>query len=253
MGSSRLPGKVLMDVNGRPMLQRVLERAKRIRRVDQVVLASTTAPADRDLLELAARLGCGTYAGSEEDVLDRFYQAATQHHADVVMRITADCPVLDPKVNEAVLDRFLKGNVDFVCNVTPPSYPDGLDTWVFSYAALADAWRHACLKSEREHVTPFIWTRPERFRLANVAHAVDLSHLRWTVDDDRDLKFIRRVYERLEPSEGPFFGLESILSLLSCEPELSGVNAGTMRDAGYAKSLREDTVVKTPTNHLPSP
>jgi spore coat polysaccharide biosynthesis protein SpsF len=240
LGSTRLPGKVLMDLAGAPLLVRVIERARAIPGLDQVVLATTTAEHDRPLLDLAQAHGVAAFAGSEDDVLDRYYQAAQQFQADVIVRLTADCPLLDPAVSALVLDRFWRGTVDYVSNTQPPTYPDGLDTEVFSFATLARAWREATLSSEREHVTPYIWKHPEKFRLAAVKNDIDLSALRWTVDEAPDLEFVRAVYARLYQAGQPPFGLAEVVALLDRATDMPRANAAIARNAGYQKSLSHD-------------
>ena len=240
MGSSRLPGKTLMDLAGRPLLGHLIERARRIPGLEAVVIATTERPADRAIIDFANAHGVPVYAGSEDDVLDRFHQAAQRFGVSVVVRVTPDCPLLDPAVAGLVLKRFLDagGGLDYASNTQPPTFPDGQDTEVFSAAALARAWREARLPSEREHVTPYIWKHPERFRLANVRHTEDLSALRWTVDEAADLAFARAVYARL--GAGRLFGMDEVLALLAREPALREMNGSLTRNQGYAKSLRAD-------------
>ncbi len=244
VGSTRLPSKVLMELAGAPLLVRVLERARAISGLDRVVLATTTAERDRPLLDLARQHGIEAFAGSEDDVLDRYYQAARHFQADVIMRLTADCPLLDPAVSARVLDRFWQGDVDYVGNTHPPTYPDGLDTEIFSLATLECAWREAHLRSEREHVTPYIWKNPDKFHLANVAHTEDLSLLRWTVDALPDLEFVRAVYARLQRDGQPPFSMQEVLMLLANEPQLKETNAQFSRNAGYIQSILEDKELK---------
>ena len=239
MASSRLPGKVMADLGGQPLLAHVIRRAKAIRGMDQVVVATTTDARDKPLLELAEHLGVRGFAGDAEDVLDRYYQAARQHSATVIMRLTADCPFLDPQVSHHVLRRFQQEDADYASNAHPPTYPDGLDTEVFSIGALERAWKEATLSSEREHVTPFIWKNPDIFRLVNVASDRDLSAMRWTVDEPEDLEFARSVQRYLRQDRS-FAQLDDVLDVLARHPELSAINAGIVRDEGYVKSVRAD-------------
>jgi spore coat polysaccharide biosynthesis protein SpsF (cytidylyltransferase family) len=246
MGSSRLPGKTLADIGGRPMLGRLVDRARLIPGVEQVVIATTDRPADAAILKFAEAEGLPASAGSEQDVLDRIYRAASRFGVSVIVRVTPDCPMLDPEVSGRVLAEFrrLDGRVDYVSNVHPPTFPDGLDTEVFSRDALEAAWREARLASDREHVTPYIWRQPERFRLGNVENANDLSALRWTVDTEADLGFARAVYVALESSGGAF-GMGQVLQLLESRPELSLINAGQRRNEGLERSLaaeRQETL-----------
>jgi spore coat polysaccharide biosynthesis protein SpsF (cytidylyltransferase family) len=243
-GSSRLPGKALMEIAGRPMVAHVVARIAATAGVDEVVLATTRDAADDALADFAraARLAC--VRGSVDDVLDRFRSAVRAHPADAVVRVTADCPLLDPAVSGRVVAEYLRrADVDYVSNVHPPTYPDGLDTEVFSRDALERAWREASPDSrrDREHVTPYIWERrPERFRLANVSHGEDLSAMRWTVDDARDLAFVRAVYGALAPGGTRPFGMHDVLALLRSTPALLALNAGTPRNEGFERSRLAD-------------
>jgi spore coat polysaccharide biosynthesis protein SpsF (cytidylyltransferase family) len=239
MGSTRLPGKVMAALAGQPLLARVIERAPAIPGVDDVVVATTVEERDEVVVRLAKTLGVDAFAGSPEDVLDRYYRSACQAGAFTVVRITADCPLLDPQASGRALARFLQGDVDYVTNCRPPTYPDGLDTEVFSFTALEQAWQQAQLLSDREHVTPYIWKHPNRFRVANVAHDEDLSTLRWTVDEPQDLQFVRAVYGHLH-HDGRLFGMQEVLQLLRQHPEMSAINQGIGRNEGYVKSLQGD-------------
>lgn len=245
LGSTRLPGKALMEIAGCPMVAHVVKRIAATPGVDGVVLATTVAPEDDALADFARSAGVPCVRGSVADVLDRFRLAVALHPADVVVRAGADCPLLDPAVSGRVVAEYLRRvpDVDYVSNVHPPTYPDGLDTEVFSRAALERAWREASPDShrDREHVSPYIWERrPERFRLANVDHGEDLSGLRWTVDDARDLDFVRAVYGALAPDGTRLFGMGDVLALLRSRPELAALNAGTCRNEGFERSRLAD-------------
>ncbi len=242
VGSTRLPGKALLDLGGRPMISRVIDRAMAIPRVDQVVLATTERPEDDALADLAGRTGVPCVRGSVDDVLDRFHTAWRAHPAEAIARVTADCPLLDPEVSGRVVAEYLDnaGAADYASNVEPPSFPDGLDTEVFSAAALERAWREATRPSDREHVTPFLRRPESRFRRRNVLCAEDLSVHRWTVDEPRDLDFARAVYAALDPTGRRIFGMNDVLALLRERPELADVNAGIARNEGYARSRRLD-------------
>jgi spore coat polysaccharide biosynthesis protein SpsF len=244
-GSTRLPDKVLADIEGRPLLAWVLRRAARIPGVAQVLLATTTVAADAALITVAGEEGFGAFAGSENDVLDRFMGAADVCGAEAVVRLTADCPLLDPEVSGRVVARFTVGDVDYACNTQPPTFPDGLDTEVFSRAALETAWQQATLQSQREHVTPFIWGQPERFRLATVTREPSLAEVRLTVDDPADLDVIRSLYQRLHPAERESAGLARVLEILQADPGLAGANRATARNEGYERSLLADKKVSS--------
>lgn len=258
LGSTRLPRKVLEELAGKPMLLRVLERAARIPGVERIILATTREPEDVVLLERAREWGYPAVAGSTHDVLARYLAAAREHDSQIIIRVTADCPLYDPAVGGKVLARYLAAEaagqgdgdpgrgLDYVSNAHPPTYPDGLDTEVVSREALERAGREASRPSEREHVTAYIWNHPQRFHLANVEHSTDLSHLRWTVDEPADLALIQEVYRRLAVDTA---GLEEVLALFQADPELGRENATIGRDEGYRRSIEgegtsdgEDTV-----------
>jgi spore coat polysaccharide biosynthesis protein SpsF len=238
MASSRLPGKVLADVEGTPMLGRVIARAAKSRLLDYVSVATSTEPQDNSVACFCESINVPCFRGNEADVLDRFYRGAIHFEARVIVRLTADCPLIDPAVIDKVIQVFRSGQYDYVSNTLRPTYPDGLDTEVVGREALEVAWRHAEMPSEREHVTPYIWKRPERFRLANVTHEVDLSGLRWTVDEARDLDFVREVYAEFRST--PHFGLSDIADLVSRRPELQAINASLDRNEGYKKSVQNE-------------
>ncbi len=245
LGSTRLPGKTLVDIAGRPMLAWVVERAAAIPGVDGIVLATTNRPGDDRLADFAREGKLSCVRGSEEDVLDRFHLALSEHPADIVVRVTPDCPLLDSEVAGRVLSEFrrLEGRVDYVSNVHPPTFPDGLDTEVFSRAVLAAAWREARLPSDREHVTTFVWRQPERFCLANVTSGQDLSAERWTVDTAADLEFVQAVYAALGRGIRPF-GMDDVLRLLAAQPGLRRLNAGQRRNEGLDRSLIADLAAR---------
>jgi len=244
MGSTRLPGKTLMDIAGKPMLGRVVERVQRIPGVERLVVATTENPADEAILRFAADHGLPAYAGSEEDVLDRVYRAACRYGVAVIVRVTPDCPLLDPTVSGLVVGRFVEagGSVDYASNTQPPTFPDGLDTEVFSFEALERAWREARLPSEREHVTTYICSHRDRFRVANVANGEDLSAHRWTVDTEADLAFVRQVYASLDSAVTRIFGMSEVLELLNRRPEIRSLNGGIRRNEGLERSRAQDLV-----------
>jgi spore coat polysaccharide biosynthesis protein SpsF (cytidylyltransferase family) len=239
MGSARLPGKVLADVAGAPLLARMVERLRGARSLAAIVVATPRGPADAPLRELTRHLGLQCFAGSEHDVLGRYIGAAARAGADPIVRLTADCPLIDPAVVDACVARFLAEPLDYVGLGGP--FPDGLDTEVIAAAALVRADAEARLPSEREHVTPYLKTHPETFRCATVEFPEPLDHRRWTVDEPRDLDFVRAVYRRLY-RPGRLFGWREVEALLAREPGLARLNAGIERNAGYRRSLARDGV-----------
>ncbi|MBI2644468.1 MAG: glycosyltransferase family protein [Candidatus Wildermuthbacteria bacterium] len=223
MGATRLPGKVLKILGDKPVLEHVIERVKRVPSCDKIVLATTTGQ-DNDALEkLGRNLGVDVYRGSEKDVLDRYYQAAKQFNIDIIVRITADCPCLDPQIVQETIDLYRKSNYDHVSNVQPPSLPDGLDAEVFSFQALEKAWREARDPLEREHVSLYLVRHPELFSHGNYVYPQDFSHLRLTLDEEADYLLLQEVFRELYPSN-PWFGLQEIAQLFTRRPELININ-----------------------------
>ena len=240
MGSTRLPGKVLRDISGKPMLAHVIERARAIATVDEVVVATTTLDEDEPVMATARKYGAQAFAGSTSDVLDRYYMTAKRFEADAVIRVTADCPLLDPSVGDHVVSYYDHGRVDYCSNVLPPTYPDGVSIEIISFDALERTWRTAVLPSDREHVTTYIRTHPEEFCVINVESPEDLSHLRWTVDAPADLEFIRQVFSHLKPGDGETPGVTEVMQVLSEHPELSLLNANFHRGEGWERSIAAD-------------
>jgi spore coat polysaccharide biosynthesis protein SpsF (cytidylyltransferase family) len=236
MGSTRLPGKVMAPIEGHPMIHHVVARA-RASRVEDVWVVTTESPADDALVAWCRTSGVPVFRGSERDVLDRYRRAAQAAEADVVVRVTGDCPLLDPGVVDRTLALFEQGGYDYASNCNPPTFPDGLDTEVVARAALDRAWREATLPSQREHVTPYVWGNPRLFRLGNLTSAVDLSAHRWTVDEPEDLAFVRAVYRMAGAS---LFGMERTLDIVHGAPRIAEANRAFTRNEGYRKSLQED-------------
>ena len=243
MSSSRLPGKVLADVAGQPMLSRVYIRTARAATVTVTVFATTTDPSDDPVAEYCEFGGIPFTRGSLHDVLERYYQTAKEFKADVVVRITADCPVIDPTLIDDCVNTLLEGSYDFVCNRLPPpfgrTYPIGLDTEVCTFAALETAWKDAKETFQREHVMPYLYegvdlspvsrqlsegTSPRGFKIAQLHHITDFGDYRWTVDTPEDLEFMRQVFARFDGRDD--FSWKELLDLIHNNPELMKINAG---------------------------
>ncbi len=239
MGSSRLSNKVLLPLAGKTVLEHVVERTQRARRVGGVVVATTVNVDDLAIVRLCAERSISLYIGSEEDVLDRYYQAARLFRADHVVRITADCPAIDPQVIDRVVAEHLTGGSDLTSNVLKETYPDGEDVEVVTFAGLARAWKEATLPSEREHVTPFIKNHPEMFRLGSVANEADLSQMRWTLDNKEDYAFLKKVFNALSQKK-KLFGMGEIYKYVRAHPEVAKLNRHIRRNEGYKKSLLQD-------------
>jgi len=222
MSSARLPGKVLADLAGRSMLARVVRRVRRAGLVDRVIVAASESGEDEPILAECRRLAVDCFRGSEPDVLDRFHRAAEASRAEIVVRVTADCPLIDPCVMDRTICAFLEARPDYASNTLQRTYPRGLDTEVMTAAALACAWREATQPYQRVHVTPYLYGHPERFRLLSVTGEADHSSGRWTVDSPEDLQFVRAVYERLARDDE--FSWRDVLELLDQEPSLADLN-----------------------------
>lgn len=243
MGSKRLPGKVVADIMGRPLLGHIIERIKISKILDEIIIATTDNIEDLPIIELASQYGIETYAGNVDDVLDRFYQAARYVSADIIVRITADDPFKDPVVLDKIAAYLIDHpELDYVSNTIKPTYPEGLDIEAFRFIALKKAYEEANLLSEREHVTPYIWKNRDKFNIYNICNEKDLSHLRWTIDYYDDLYFAREVYCRLY--DKGIFLMNDVLNLLKSEPDLTMINSGIDRNLGYNVSLEKDKSIK---------
>lgn len=215
MGSTRLPGKVLLDIGGEPMLQRDMNRLQRAKTLDQIVVATTKESQDDRLADLCAERQWTCFRGSTNDVLDRYYQAAVRYEADVIIRITSDCPLIEPELVDALVSQFLTSlpKFDYMANFFPRrTFPRGLDAEVFTMAALARAWREDQNPATREHVTPYIYQLPKQFAVGGFSSDVDYSFHRWTVDTPEDLALVRRIYDHFGHDR---FNWQDVLSLLS--------------------------------------
>lgn len=255
MGSSRLPGKVLLPLAGQPLLVRMVERVQRARLAGTVVVATTTEPADDALAAMCAAHGLPCFRGDALDLLDRHYQAARHYGAAVVLKIPSDCPLIDPAVIDQVLGVYLDDPeaYDFVSNLHPATFPDGNDVEIMRFSALETAWREARRPLEREHTTPYFWENPERFRLANVrwesGNDFSMSH-RWTIDYPEDYAFIAAVYEALY-YQNPAFGLVDVLQLTDARPDIAQLNAHLAGVNWYRNHLGElKTVAPSQTRTL---
>ncbi|HKZ02341.1 MAG TPA: glycosyltransferase family protein [Pyrinomonadaceae bacterium] len=237
LGSTRLPGKVLKPIAGKPVLWHLLDRLKYCKNLEQVIVATTTQKRDGAIEQFCSENSVFCYRGSEQDVLDRYYQAAKKFRADPIVRITGDCPVIDPTIVDEVMERYFDGGYDF-CGLAG-EFPNGLDCTMFSFAVLEDTWKNAELPSEREHVCPYMEKHPEIYKNGRHEKFQGLSHHRWTLDEEADLLFLQQVFHRLY-KPGSIFLTQDILNLLENEPRLMEINRGLVRDEGYMKSLKED-------------
>lgn len=229
MGSTRLPNKVMCPILGKPMIELLLHRLSLAQRVDQILLATSDHPCNQPLADHVERLGYGVYRGSETDVLDRYYQAAECYRPEAVIRITGDCPLVDPVLVDTMVDLFQVSSVDYLANTSPPTFPDGLDIEMFSFAALEQADREATRPFEREHVTPYI-RESGKFTLSNYACSEDVSGERWTVDEPDDLRVITQVFEQFTPRLD--FSWLEVLALRQRQPQIFQANQHLVRNEG---------------------
>ncbi|MBD2201238.1 glycosyltransferase family protein [Calothrix sp. FACHB-1219] len=228
MGSTRLPGKVMKELCGQTVLAHVICRVKACSLIDEVVVATTTLNTDDAIVTEAEKCGVKWFRGSEEDVLARYYLAAKQYSADVVVRVTSDCPLFDPEVLSQMLEYFKDETsegleIDYLSNCLNRSYPRGLDAEVFTFGVLEKTFQAAQKPYEREHVTPYIYEHPEIFALHNQTYDEDISNYRWTLDTEEDWKLIQAVYADLY-QEGEIFTTDEVIALLTAKPELLNLN-----------------------------
>jgi spore coat polysaccharide biosynthesis protein SpsF len=222
MGSTRLPGKVLLDIAGRSMLARVIRRARRAELLAEVVVATGESAEDDPIVQECRRLAVPYFRGSDEDVLKRYHGAALAYRAEAVVRITSDCPLIDPGVVDRVVHEFLEREPDYASNILDRTWPRGLDTEIMTAGTLDRAFNEADLPYERTHVTPYIYGHPELFDLFAVTQPQDLSDGRWTVDSPDDMEFIRVVYDRFGGDDR--IGWRDVYGLLASDPPLAQMN-----------------------------
>ena len=226
MGSTRLPGKILKEVNGNPLLLHQINRLKHSKLIDQLVIATTTEKQDNIIEEFCKKHSVSFYRGSENDVLARYYEASEKFGGDVIVRLTSDCPNIDSVVVDATIQNYLENTdgYDYVSNTIERSYPRGLDTEVFSKKTLNAAYQKATLSRDREHVTSYIYTHPEQFHIGSYKGNVNYSEYRWTVDTKEDYQLVRNILENFNGREEAF-SLEEAILLMKENPQWFDINA----------------------------
>lgn len=226
MASTRLPGKTMREIVGKPMLELLIERLKRTKRIDEIVVATTTEPEDKLIAELAERIGVKCFRGSSEDVLDRVLRAAKTYQGDIIVEMTGDCPLLDPVLVDRIINIYLENTYDYISNTIKRTYPRGLDTQVFSVNVLDEVSKLTNDPADRENVSLYIYEHPERYRVYNVEAPPEYRHpgYRWTVDSKEDFQFVKEVYENLY-YKNPDFLTEDVMKLLKEKPDLCRINA----------------------------
>lgn len=241
-GSSRLPGKVMLDLCGKPSLQRVIERVQRSRHVDEVIVITSIEKSNLPLIKLCAEMGIRVFVGSEEDVLDRYWQAAKLLNPEYVIRITADCPLFDWRYLDMAIEQ-MQEDTDYMTELTE-TFPDGEDIEIIKFSVLKQAWTEARMASEREHVTLYIRNHSDKFRLQNLECPIPgIGEKRWTLDEEEDYQLICAIYEYFISRGKEDFVTEDILAFLAKNPELEKVNAIYKRNEGLLKSIKEDKFV----------
>ena len=234
MSSRRLRGKVLMQLAGIPVLEHVVQRVSYCKTINQVVVATSSDISDNDIEAWCVDNKVDYFRGSLDDVLDRFYQAAKHYQAEAIVRITADCPVIDPAIVDEVVEGYQVGGFEFYG--LAGEFPDGLDCTVFSFSAIERAWNEAALPSEREHVGPYIEKKPEIFKSGVLVKFKGMSHHRWTLDEPDDFKLLSFIFNELYDKDSIFY-THQIIKLLEINPEISNINSNIIRNEGYQKSL----------------
>ena len=226
MASTRLPGKVMKIVCGKPLLEHFINRLKRVKSADQIVIATTVNETEDIIVDLCKKLDISYYRGSEEDVLGRYYEAAVEYGGDIIIRITSDCPVIDPEVVDYLIN-FYTNNIekyDYVSNTLKRTYPQGMDSEIISFDILKEAHLNAYDPFDREHVTPFFISRPSRYRLHNIEHSTNLSHYRLTIDTSEDLDLVKKIFKELFFTNHKFT-MRDILSVMEANPDWIKINS----------------------------
>ncbi len=237
VSSTRFPKKILQNLDKEnKVLEYVISQVKNSKKVDQIIIATTSLKDDDVVVDISEKNGCEVFRGSEDDVLDRYFQCARKFELDVIVRVTSDCPLIDPQVIDQIIGEYESGSFDYVTNTFPRTFPKGLDVEVFSRETLDKMWKNAELPSEREHVTQFVFDNNE-FRIGNVKNNVDLSYMRWTLDERKDFEFLVSIIKRIKNK--PILK-NDVLEILSREPSLLKVNSGIDPDYGIKTSREKD-------------
>lgn len=238
MGSTRLPKKVMKKLdNKNTVLDYVLNQIKTVKLIDKIIVATTIHLEDNSIEEYVQKLGFETFRGSSQDVLDRYYQCSKKYKFSAIIRITSDCPLIDPEIINKVIKKFKQNKFDYVSNTHPRTFPQGTEIEIFSFQALKNAWENAKLPSEREHVTPFFYNNPKKFKISNVENKKNLSMYRWCLDYKDDLIVIKTIVSKI--SSRPIY-TKDILKIIKSNPQLFDINKNFFALDGYVKSLEDD-------------
>ena len=238
MGSSRFPGKVMKKINNKnPMLRYVVNQVKKSKKINKLIIATTVLNEDNEIEKYLNSKKILCFRGNSYDVLDRYYNCAKKFNIDIVVRITGDCPLIEPEIIDKVISKYLSGKFDYVSNNNPRTFPYGMDLEIFSFKTLENAFLNAKLPSEREHVTPFIYNHPKKFKIGKIKNLKDYSNIRLTVDRELDFVLIEKIIIKIK--KNPIL-LKDIIDLYNKEPEIFKINQDYVTDEGYLKSLKED-------------
>ena len=237
MGSSRLPGKVLKKIQNRPILDYVVKQVGFAKKIEDIVIATTTDQNDDVIVDFCTKHDISHFRGKEKDVLDRYYECAKKFDFQIIVRITSDNPLIDPKIIDECMNEYGKSNCDYLSTEHPPTFPHGYAVEIFSFKALENAWKNAGKPSEREHVTPYFYNNPNIFSLKNFQNKKNLSNIRCTLDRANDLVFIEKIISSIQKQ--PIL-LDDMLNVVSKNPKLLDINKNNIYNEGYLKSLEED-------------
>lgn len=247
-GSTRLPSKVLLDLEGKTVLEHVIYRTQQSRLTDELIVATTINREDLPIVKLCAELGVGVYCGCEDDPLERYYQAARLFGGTHIVRIKADCPAIDPSVIDDAIRLHLTSGVDYTTNTVMRTFPVGQDVEILTQQTLTRVWQNASLFSEREHITLYVPKHPEMFQIAHLKHTENISRKRWTIDRPEDYELLRILFKNLYQIN-PLFGMRDVLEFLATHPDLENINAHIRVDDGVLKSMSEDRIVDLTCQH----
>ena len=237
MNSSRYPEKIMLKIKNRPILDFVINQLNFSKKINKLIIATTTKKIDDIIVNYASKNNINFFRGSEKDVLDRYYQCAKDFKLTTIVRITSDNPLVDPEIIDMAIQKFTENNYDYISTEHPPTFPQGYAVEVFSFKALENAWKNAKKLSEREHVTPYIYTNEKKFKLYNITNKKNLSHIRCTLDRANDFLFLKEII--LSIDKQPIL-LDDVLNIINKSPGLLDINKNYIQNEGYLKSLNED-------------
>ena len=248
IGSTRLPGKVMMKIRDKPLLYYIINQIKNSKKINKIVIATTETPQDDQIFEYVKSLGVEVYRGNEEDVLDRYYQCSKHYNVDKIVRVTSDCPLIDPEIIDKCIEEFEKNDIDYLSNVNrkidkkwvydPCGYPSGFAAEIFTFNALEKTWKSARKPSEREHVSQYMLNNPYLFKIRNIKNSEDFSHIRLTVDHQVDFDLVKKIIEHFP--EGEIFKMNTVIDFLNQNLKLIQLNSHILFNEGYLKSLEKD-------------